>query len=224
MTFPLPDFVRPYLFTYAMTHRSYAKEQGQEGQDNERLEFLGDAILNFLCGEFLYTTFPERAEGDLTRLRASLVDKKQLAQFATTLNLGHHLLLGQSVEQSGGRDNPRLLCSAFEAMVGAYYLDGEGEMEAVRAYVVPWFERAIAQQGSAALTANPKSQFQEWALAQGAGVPTYGIVGESGPDHAKRFMAEVRLQGKVYGQGEGQRKQDAEKAAAQAALNALGIT
>ncbi|MEB3269584.1 MAG: ribonuclease III [Leptolyngbya sp.] len=220
---PLPEFDKPYLFTQAMTHRSYSKEQGTDGDDNERLEFLGDAILTFLCGEFLYQTFPDRAEGDLTRLRASLVDRTQLAAFAQALQLDRYLRMGRGVENSGGRDNPRLLSSAFEALIGAYYLDGDGDMEAVRAYVTPWFAEALASRDAGAVTANPKSQLQEWALQQIGEVPKYTIVAASGPDHAKQFVAEVLIQGQAHGRGEGQRKQDAEKEAARSALRRLGL-
>jgi ribonuclease-3 len=223
MMCPLPEFDKPYLFTQAMTHRSYSQEQGTDGDDNERLEFLGDAILTFLCGEFLYQTFPDQAEGELTRLRASLVDRTQLAAFAQALDLGTQLRLGRGVENSGGRNNPRLLSSAFEALIGAYYLDGDGDMEAVRAYVAPCFEWALASRDSETATANPKSQLQEWALKSTGQVPKYEIVAESGPDHAKQFVVEVSIQQQPYGQGEGHRKQDAEKEAARSALERLGL-
>ncbi|WP_008308293.1 ribonuclease III [Leptolyngbya sp. PCC 6406] len=223
MGFHLPQFQHSILFQKAMTHRSYAQELGDDSSDNERLEFLGDAILTFLCGEFLYQTYPTKAEGDLTRIRSSLVDRIQLATFAEKLRLGDHLRLGKGMEKTGGRENPRLLSSAFEALIGAYFLDCNSDVDAVRAYVNPLFQWALAQRGEAEQAANPKSQLQEWSLATTGEIPEYVMVEASGPDHAKQFVVEVRIQGQVYGRGQGQRKQDAEKQAARLALERLGL-
>ena len=211
-----------------MSHKSYANEQGQpeQGQpeqSNERLEFLGDAILTFLCGEFLYDKYPQKPEGELTKLRSSLVDKNQLSDFALKLELSRHLLLGKGVENSGGRENPRLLSSAFEALIGAYFLDQNADIVPVRDYVNPLFQVALAHRGEADPVVNYKSQLQEWALAQFGEVPKYQIVAESGPDHAKYFTAEVAIQGEQYGIGKGAKKQDAEKKAARSALERLGL-
>ena len=222
-SFQLPEFEQRALLTTAITHKSYAKEQGQPGADNERLEFLGDAILTFLCGAFLYRDYPDADEGELTQLRASLVDKTQLSAFALQLGLDHYLLLGKGVEKSQGRSNPRLLSSAFEALIGAYFLDLEGDVDAVRQYLEPFFVWALKQRQTDHPTVNVKSQFQEWALANIGTVPEYVIVAESGPAHARQFVAEVRVEGKAYGQGQGSKKQAAEKQAAQAALEDLGL-
>lgn len=222
-SFQLPEFEQTDLLTTAVTHKSYAKEQGQPGADNERLEFLGDAILTFLCGEFLYRDYPQADEGELTQLRASLVDKTQLSIFALQLGLNHYLRLGKGVENSQGRSNPRLLSSAFEALIGAYFLDLEGDVDAVRHYLEPFFVWALKQRQTDEPLVNVKSQFQEWALAEIGEVPDYVITSESGPDHAKNFVAEVRVQGKRYGQGEGSKKQEAEKQAARHALEGLGL-
>ncbi|HEY9735567.1 MAG TPA: ribonuclease III [Trichocoleus sp.] len=219
----LPQFSDRTLLLRAMTHKSYAKEHEGAGGDNERLEFLGDAILTFMCGELLHRAFPERSEGELTQLRASLVDRTQLAAFAIALQLGQHLRLGRGVENSGGRTNPRLLSSAFEALVGAYFLDQGSDIEAVKDFVEPLFLQALAQRETTDSAINFKSRFQEWALAEVGEVPRYLIVEESGPDHAKRFVAEVWVQGTAYGRGEGNKKQEAEKEAARNALETLGL-
>jgi ribonuclease-3 len=221
--FQLPEFEQADLLARAVTHKSYAKEQGQGGADNERLEFLGDAILTFLCGEYLYRAYPQADEGELTQLRASLVDQTQLAAFALELGLNHALQLGKGVENSQGRSNPRLLSSAFESLIGAYFLDLEGDVDAVRQYLEPFFVWALKQRQASAAVVNVKSQFQAWALAEIGEVPDYVITAESGPDHAKVFVAEVRVQGQTYGRGSGAKKQAAEKQAARAALVGLGL-
>ena len=223
--FFLPEFRRPERFRQAMTHKSYVREQPVAGGgDNERLEFLGDAILTFLCGEYLYKRFPSFPEGELTRLRASLVDKSQLSKFAQQLALGEKLRLGRGVEQDGGRRNPRLLSSAFEGLIGAYFLDCGSNIEIVRAYVEPFFVDALARRAaSAPANLNTKSQLQEWALDELGQLPQYEIVSESGPDHAKQFEAQVVVSGTVFGRGHGRKKQEAEKDAARDALERLGV-
>lgn len=219
----LPGFQNAALLTQAMTHKSYARENPQAGSDNERLEFLGDAILTFLCGEFLFARYPAKPEGALTPLRASLVDATQLGKFAQELSLQMHLRLGRGVEGSGGRTNPRLLSSAFEALVGAYFLDQRSRIEPVRDFVFPLFESVVEVLADPTQNVNEKSKLQEWSLGQSGIIPTYDIVDESGPDHAKEFTAVVRIDGQVLGQGQGHRKQDAEKASARDALQQLGL-
>jgi len=219
--YALPTFQNPALWHQAMTHTSYANEYADSGADNERLEFLGDAILTFLSGEFLFQRYPDWSEGELTPLRAALVDQHQLAQFAQQLNLGQQLRLSRGVEASGGRHNLRLLSSAFEALIGAYFLDTGSDMARVRQYVMPFFESVIAERVASVPQMNPKSRLQEWALSHGGEIPRYTIVEASGPDHAKQFVAEVRLQGTAYGRGRGHRKQEAEKEAARQALRRL---
>lgn len=219
----LPRFQNAALLTQAMTHKSYARENLQAGDDNERLEFLGDAILTFLCGEFLFARYPTQPEGTLTSLRASLVDATQLGKFAQALSLQTHLRLGKGVEGSGGRINSRLLSSAFEALVGAYFLDQRSRIEPVREFVLPLFESVVDGLADPTQNVNEKSKLQEWSLGQSGPIPAYDIVHESGPDHAKEFTAVVRIGQQVLGQGQGRRKQDAEKAAARDALQQLGL-
>ncbi|MEO0537874.1 MAG: ribonuclease III [Cyanobacteria bacterium P01_A01_bin.123] len=219
----LPSFRDRALLQQALTHKSYTNEEASGGDNNERLEFLGDAILTFLIGDLLYKRFPNQAEGELTPLRASLVDKQQLAEIAIMLKLGPQLLMGKGVEGSDGRRNPRLLCSAFEALIGAYYLDCGSDIEAVRQYVAPLFEPAIQQRSQTAVRINYKSRFQAWALETIGQIPQYRIINETGPDHAKCFVAEVLVSRKIYGTGQGPKKQDAEKNAAKDALEKLGL-
>ncbi|WP_346291894.1 ribonuclease III [Sphaerothrix gracilis] len=217
MTATLPAFKSPALLQQALTHKSYANEF-PPALHNERLEFLGDAILTFLCGDFLYKRYPHKPEGELTPLRSALVDANQLGEFAKMLGLGDRLRLSRGVEGSGGRTNVRLLSSAFESLIGAYFLDSGSDVEAVRAYVIPLFESVVDRLAISATQINYKSRLQAWALATYGEIPTYTIVAQSGPDHARQFTAEVMIQDVVYGRGDGRRKQDAEKAAAQAAL------
>lgn len=218
----LPQFKNPVLLEQALTHRSYVNEHAAARVHNERLEFLGDAILNFLCGEFLYDRYPDLPEGKLTPMRSALVDEKQLAQFAMNLGLGKMLRLGKGAERDGGRDNPNLLSCAFEALVGAYYRDCD-DIDVVRQYVRQFFEAVVVEVAEPAPEINYKSRFQHWALKQFSENPKYVIVGASGPDHDKQFIAQVQVLGKTYGQGEGQSKRAAEKDAARDALAELDL-
>jgi ribonuclease III len=215
----LPDFENPFLLQQALTHKSYRKNHPHINYDNERLEFLGDALLDFLSAEFFYQRFPDEPEGDLTMLRAALVSESQLAKFAVQLALGTQLRLGRGVESAGGRENPNILSSVFEAIVGAYYLDSHSQIEPIRAFVLPFF-KAVATEPR---PINFKSCLQEWALGTYGQLPQYFIVGRSGPDHAPEFIVQVSIVGEVQGQGQGRKKQDAEKAAAQAALSKLHL-
>jgi ribonuclease III len=215
----IPIFQTPQLWQQAITHCSYINEHPELGDDNERLEFLGDAILTFLSGEFLYQRYPEKAEGELTALRSALVDERQLAEFASWLNLGSQLRLSRGAELQRGRDNPNLLSSAFEAVIGAYFLD-RGDIAPVRDYVVPFFE-AVIERLNQPTDRNPKSQLQQWALATYQLIPTYRLVEAIGPDHDRRFTSEVWVGTQRLGRGQGRRKQDAEKEAARQVLSQL---
>ncbi len=215
----LPVFRNPSLLVQALTHKSYRKNHAHIDYDNERLEFLGDALLDFLGAEFFYERYPDQPEGDLTTLRASLVSETQLAEFALQMGIGTKLRLGRGVEIAGGRENPNILSSAFEAIVGAYYLDSNSQIEPIRAFVSPFF-LAVA---TAPRPINFKSRLQEWALGKYGQLPEYLIVGRSGPDHAPEFIVQVSILGEAHGQGQGRKKQDAEKAAAHAALTKLHL-
>lgn len=228
----LPAFHQPSLLQRALTHRSYANERPEGQEDNERLEFLGDAVLAFLVGDWLYRQAPHLSEGELTRLRSLLVDAPQLAKFASQLHLGDRMLLGKGAILDGGRDNISLLSSTFEAVVGAYYLDSG--IAAVGEFIEPIFAPVatdlIAQQTQKPTVSfqnlsdsNYKGRFQQWALANWGQNPKYHIIHESGPDHNKQFTTEVRVEGKTFGLGTGNSKKQAEKAAAQDALAKLGL-
>ncbi|NER38102.1 MAG: ribonuclease III [Oscillatoria sp. SIO1A7] len=222
----LPRISDRELKLRALTHRSYINENPQEGEDNERLEFLGDAVLGFLVGELLYSRYPQMSEAQLTRLRSALVDEKQLASFARQLDLGEQMRLGKGAIKDGGRENPSLLCDTFEALIGAYLLDSN--IESVRAYVKRLFEPEADTMVNRTKEkpknlVDPKNRFQQWALKMFLENPEYAIVGESGPEHSKEFTAEVRVKGKAYGTGKGGRKQDAQKHAAEDALKKLGL-
>lgn len=223
----LPTFKDEKLRQRALTHRSYVNENPGAGEHNERLEFLGDAVLGFLIGELLYKRYPQMSEAELTRLRSALVDEKQLAKFATQLSIGNLMRLGKGAIKEGGRQNPSLLSDTFEAYIGAYFLDAG--IEAVRNFVQPLFmsvaDSIVFPQSEAdpKNLVDPKNRFQQWALAKFVQNPEYLIIDESGPDHAKEFTAEVSVNGIVYGVGKGRRKQDAEKRAADAALRKVGL-
>lgn len=223
----LPKFKNQSLLDQALTHRSYVNEHPEIGADNERLEFLGDAVLGFLIGDFLYKNYPDMSEAQLTRMRSALVEEKQLATLARELKLGSKMRLGQGAIKDGARDNPSLLCDTFEAIIGAYYLDAN--ITSVRAYIKKLFTPIVKTIVLPQVDENPKhlidhkNRFQQWALDKYGKNPDYVIVKESGPDHAKEFTAEVRVNGKVFGSGIGRRKQDAEKNAAENALKKLKI-
>lgn len=223
----LPVIQDEKLLRQALTHRSYVNEHPDAGEHNERLEFLGDAVLGFLVGELLYKRYPDINEAQLTRLRSNLVDEKQLAKFATQLGIGEQMRLGKGAIKEGGRENPSLLSDTFEAYIAAYFL--ESGVDAVRNFVEPLFKSVAdsivfpqSNTDSKSLV-DSKGRFQQWALAKFVQNPEYIIIAESGPDHAKEFTAEVQVKGKVYGVGKGRRKQDAEKQAAEAALKKVGL-
>jgi ribonuclease-3 len=231
MNHQLPLIQDKNLKLRALTHRSYVNEHSEVTGHNERLEFLGDAVLGFLVGELLYQqTDPnqlELSEAKMTRLRSSLVDEKQLAQFALQLGLGELIRLGKGAIKDGGRESPAVLSDAFEAYIGAYYLD-QG-IDAVRGFIIPLLTPVLHQRlGSDGRENAPnlidyKNRFQQWALAQLGQTPKYYIINESGPDHNKEFVATVQVKSQVYGRGQGKRKQDAQKQAAKDALIKLGL-
>ena len=223
----LPLIKDEKLLLQALTHRSYVNEHPDAGEHNERLEFLGDAVLGFVVGELLYQHYPEMSEAQLTRLRSNLVDEKQLGKFATQFDIGELMRLGKGAIKEGGRENPSLLSDTFEAYIAAYFL--ESGIEAVHKFVKPLFTAVADSIVFPQSDADPKNlidskgRFQQWALAKFVQNPEYAIIDESGPDHAKEFTAEVRVNGKVYGVGKGRRKQDAEKHAAEVALKKVGL-
>lgn len=209
------------LLARALTHRSYVNENHDVLEDNERLEFLGDAVLDFVIGAWVYHRFPEMSEGYLTRMRSALVRTDTLASFARWLDLGRALRLGRGELASGGRTRDSLLCATFEALIGALYL--EAGIPAVEAFIAPLLDQAQDKVIARVEIYDPKSSLQEWAQSRQMGAPRYQIIDSSGPDHAKTFFVEVQINGKTYGSGNGSSKQVAAQMAAQAALEALGL-
>lgn len=213
---PIKDIL---LLNRALTHRSFLNENPEALEDNERLEFLGDAVLDYIVGAWLYHHFPEMAEGDLTRLRAALVKTDQLAQFGSQIGIGRALRLGRGEEENGGRKRRAMLCGAFEALVGALCLDAG--MEAVETFVAPFLNTAVVEILNNQKDKDPKSLLQEIVQAGGKPAPNYKVVAEDGPDHAKTFEVEVYANGDLLGHGVGSSKHEASMDAAQKALDNL---
>jgi ribonuclease-3 len=214
-------FQDSFLLSRALTHRSYLNEHPEALEDNERLEFLGDAVLDFLVASWVYHRFPEMPEGELTRLRSGLVYTERLAEFARKIDLRRAMRLGRGESHSGGYDRDALLCDTFEALIGALYL--ENSYQAVEKFMRPFLEGAINELLVNIEMADPKSQLQEWAQAQGYSAPKYRIKEESGPEHRKHFVVGVYVDGGLFGTGEGFSKQSAEKNAAADALQTHNI-
>jgi ribonuclease-3 len=210
-----------FLFTRALTHRSYVNENPHSLEDNERLEFLGDAVLDFLVGAWVYNHFPEMNEGGMTRLRSALVRTDQLADFARSLNFGPALRLGRGELNSGGRDRDNLLCGAFEAFVGALFL--ETDIATVEKFIVPLLESTREQIFSQTDLSDYKSRLQEWTQGQKRGAPAYILIDKSGPEHQRTFVVEARVNGDALGKGSGPSKSAAEQEAAKEALKKLGL-
>ncbi len=234
-------FDSPELLMCALTHRSLANQQIQESgpqaaslaTDNERLEFLGDAVLGLVVGEALFLSHPEWQEGELTRVRAQLVSRQHMAKVAKSISLGDHLRLSRGEDRSGLRRTSTVLSNTMEAVIGALFLDGG--LEPVRAFARRYVmgdavERLAEQLRSGAALGNYKSALQERLQAERSGAPVYRVKSESGPDHRKRFLVEVRLKtaagepGKPLARGTGTTKKHAEQDAARRALARLTST
>ena len=214
-------FRDPSLLAHALVHRSYCNENGLDASHSyERLEFLGDAVLELIISNSLYEQFPDRDEGQLTKARSSLVRGKVLAGVARRLGLGEMLQVGQGVEASGGRDQDSVLAATFEAVTAAVYLD-QG-IEAARKFVYRNMAQEMADISRlGAPPENPKSQLQELLQGQGLPTPAYRPAGREGPDHSPTFTVEAVVDERVIGRGKGGRKADAEVAAAENAVQLL---
>ena len=208
------------LLQNALTHSSYANERWHNSLlSNERLEFLGDSILGMTVAKYLYQTFPDRPEGELTRMRADMVCEQTLAKVAARINLGKHLLLGNGEEQGGGRTRNSILADAVESVIAATYLDGG--MEAAQRFIEQFI--LVEVPVKKLHNADYKTALQELVQQKKNQVLSYALVGESGPDHDKQFDVEVRLNGQVVGTGSGSSKKRAEQAAARSALEKLSV-
>jgi ribonuclease-3 len=206
----------PALFVVALTHRS------AEGPNNERLEFLGDSVLNLLLSDRLYREFPTASEGDLSRLRARLVSEEPLAEIAQSIRLGELLLLGSGELKTGGFRRQSILADAFEALCGALYLDGG--METLRNRIEPLFESRIGTLPEPSTLKDPKTRLQEHLQANGWPLPVYAVKRTSGEPHAQIFLVSCAVpHAGIETEGEGASRRRAEQLAAQAALQALGL-
>jgi len=204
-------FRQPELLQHALTHRSFGASH------NERLEFVGDAVLNCVVGAALYERFPALSEGDLSRVRAALVNQDTLARVARRLDLGAHLKLGEGEQKSGGADRPSILADALEAVFGAVFVDGG--FEAARRAIVDSYGSILAEADPAALGKDPKTRLQEWLQARRHAVPEYAITGTSGDAHAQTFEVECRIPALgIVTIGRGSSRRIAEQAAADLAL------
>lgn len=215
-------FADPALLVQALSHRSWINAQGgHPSESNERLEFLGDAVLDLVITDHLFLTRPTEDEGKLSKIKSLVVSAKVLAEVARPLGVGRHILLSRSEEKAGGGDRESILADAWESIIGAIYLDaGYGAAEAfLHRTLVP---RLGEFMGDAAL-ANYKSALLEHAQSKGFGAPRYEVEKTSGPEHGKKYHVRVLLQGEVWGRGSGLSKKDAEQAAARKALDARGI-
>jgi ribonuclease-3 len=223
-------FVRAELLERALTHSSavpelraaHSESQPDElrPEDNERLEFLGDAVLELLATEYLLESFPEWSEGQLSKSRAQLVNAGSLEATARRLHLGEHLRLGRGEEKTGGREKPALLADAFEAVIAAIYLEaGLGPAREVLRSLL--FEQALEERGESMADSDRKSALQEFLQARGQPPASYRLAGESGPDHQKIFQIEVWANGECLASGEGSTKKEAEQKAARSALERL---
>lgn len=209
------------LLDEALTHSSYVNESSESrARDNQRLEYLGDAVLGFLVGEWLYHTYPIAQEGEMTGLRALIVRTESLADLGRRIGIGYHLRMGRGESSTGGQDRDANLCDAVEALIGALYLD-QG-LEATRAFVQAFLEENASQIGPVQAK-DAKSYLQERVQSTLHETPHYRIVSEEGPDHAKVFTAAVLVNQQVWGQGTGSSKQAAQQAAAQAAIEQQGL-
>ncbi len=206
-------FKNPELLEIALTHTSYANESRTPVKHNERLEFLGDSVLQIVSADYLFHAYADRPEGDLTRIRASLVSEGALFQFAQEIHLGDYLRLGRGEERCGGRTRPRGVSDAFEAVIAALYLDGG--MEVARNFILPFITEGKHAE------ADYKTRLQEVVQQDPSAVLKYEVTGETGPDHAKKFTVCVWRNGEKLAEAPGRSKKAAEQHAAKLALEKL---
>lgn len=207
------------LLKTALSHSSYANETKGAVKCNERLEFLGDSVLSIVVSEYLFERFKNQPEGDLTRLRAALVCEKTLHKFALSIDLGKYIMLGKGEEHTGGRERPSILADAFEALIASIYLDGG--FAPAKEFVLPFIVEALKHEMSDDIH-DYKTALQEVIQKNPEEHIEYKIIGESGPDHDKRFTVAVMLNSNMIGQGTGKSKKQAEQFAAKEALKLMG--
>jgi len=213
-------FTNRPLLLQALTHRSFVNESGDRSvKDNERLEFFGDAVIDFFLSDQLFERFPGSREGELTRMRASLVDEESLARLAVQLGLGTYLRLGRGEEKSGGRGKKSILADAYEALVAAVYLDGGAAP--VRRLVETQFAPLMERHATGTVSRDYKTEFQELTQALRGATPRYVLKETTGPDHDRLFTVEALIGGECLGEGTGRTKKEAEQTAARAGLALL---
>lgn len=214
-------FARVELLHHALSHRSHSNNTGTVGDSNERLEFLGDAVLDLIVTDGLFRSHPDRQEGYLSKVKSLVVSARVLAECARAIDLGAYMKLSRSEEKAGGRDRESILADAFEAVIGAVYLDGG--LPPCKALL----ERVLVTRFNEFLEdlrlLNYKSALLEHAQGRGWGAPRYEVQGQAGPEHGKRYIVVVKVRDEVWGQGEGPSKKDAEQAAARDAIEDRGI-
>lgn len=208
-------FKNETLMNQALTHRSWVNEHKNARQSNERLEFLGDAILEYIVSKELFRLYPDQPEGYLTALRANIVNTESLAGISASLKLGEKLFLSKGEEEGGGRNNPSILADTFEAVIGALYIDGglEKAEELIQTMLLKHIDKIVSKP-----LKDPKSLLQELVQAEGCMAPKYEVVHEEGPDHDKIFTIDVLVDGKKAGTGTGKNKSEAAQNAAKNAL------
>ena len=207
------------LLTEALTHSSYANEKRKGRNSNERLEFLGDSVLSIVVSQYLFEHFTHLPEGELTKIRASLVCEKSLYEFAKQIDLGEHILLGKGEENTGGRERVSILADAFEAVIAAVFLDGG--LEAAKRHILKFIPKDIDDRKPVSFS-DHKTILQEIIQKNPEEKVEYKLVGQSGPDHNKAFKVQVRLNSNVIGTGIGRSKKEAEQMAAKEALELMG--
>lgn len=211
-------FRNPLLLAEALTHPSVAHETGRKHFDNQRLEFLGDAVLQLVITEQLYGYFEDKPEGDLTKLRSRLVSRDTLKTYAAAIDLGKYLIIGRGEEASGGRTRISTLADAFEALIGAIYLDSD--LATARKFILAQAKTELADIAAEPVDINPKGDLQELLQSISPVSPVYETISESGPEHDKVFVVRAVWEGKELGRGSGKSKKQAETSAAEAALEA----
>ncbi|MHB1317944.1 MAG: ribonuclease III [Anaerolineae bacterium] len=211
-------FENPALLNQALTHSSFSNENPTIApEDNQRLEYLGDALLGFLVAEWLYERYPASQEGELTSLRIFVIQAESLAHIGRKLQIGQYLTMGRGEDESGGRQRSANLCDAVEALIAALYLDRG--LDATRALVRQLLEGLSTDIEMQRSHKNAKSYLQEYTQSALQVTPTYAVIAEQGPDHERCFVAQVRVSDEVWGEGSGRSKQAAEQAAARAAID-----
>ncbi len=209
------------LLNQALTHKSFVNENNRKFKDNERLEFLGDSVLDLIIGEYSLKNFKNRMEGDLSKIRAALVNEGNLSKIARLLNLGEYIQLGRGESLSGGHDKNSILANTFEAMVAAIYLDG-GLIKTAK-IILPLFKSDLHHLANTSRYRDYKSELQEHAQGKKIAIPFYKVEKEIGPDHDKIFEVTVSINGKIIGKGKGKNKKEGEQEAAREALENLNV-